>query len=119
MSGRSTEIKGNVALDENNVPGEMKWSATDGPKEQGCKAMMLSVWDEKEGGTLRVDLWNKEMLVDEMKQFFYQSIMTMADTFERATGEKPMANEMRDFGGYFAEHMGLPSSAPEEPGSGQ
>jgi len=117
MRERSTEIKVTVELDENNVPGKMKWNATDGPGEQDCKAMMLSVWDEKEGGTLRVDLWNKDMMVDEMKQFFYQSIMTMADTFERATGEKPMAGEMRDFGNYFAEHMGLQNSPSEAPGN--
>jgi hypothetical protein len=27
------------------------------------------------------------MTVDEMKQFFHQSLLTMADTFEKATGE--------------------------------
>ena len=115
MSQKSTDINVHVELDENNVPGDMHWSATDGPDHQACKAFMLSVWDEKDGGTLRVDLWNKDMMVDEMKQFFYQSLMTMADTFERATGEKAMASEMRDFGGYFGEHMGLPVGKDQDP----
>lgn len=115
MSEKKTEIKVTVGMDENNVPDKMEWSSSDGPDAQACKAMMLSVWDEKDGGTLRIDLWTKAMLVEEMKQFFYQSIMTMADTFERATSEKPMADEMRDFGGYFAEHMGVPTKDDQVP----
>lgn len=54
---------------------------------------------------LRIDLWTKQMTTDEMKAFFHQNILTMADTFERATGEGRMAAQMRDFGKYFAEHM--------------
>ena len=115
MSEKSTEILVRVKMDENNVPQNMEWSASDGPDTKACKAMMLSVWDEKEGATLRIDLWTKKMMVEEMKQFFYQSLMTMADTFERATSEKPMADEMRDFGGYFAEHMGVPVNNDQAP----
>jgi hypothetical protein len=33
--------------------------------------------------------------------------MTMADTFERATGETEMSQEMRDFSIYFADRMKL------------
>jgi hypothetical protein len=31
---------------------------------------MLSVWDSKEKESMRIDLWTKEMPVDEMKIFF-------------------------------------------------
>jgi gliding motility-associated protein GldC len=69
--------------------------------------MILSVWDGKKNSSMRIDLWTKEMKVDEMKMLVHQTIVTMADTFERATGEKEMTLAMKDFGEYFAEKMGL------------
>jgi gliding motility-associated protein GldC len=71
--------------------------------------MMLSVWDSTENTTLKIDLWTKDMLVDDMKQFFHQTLISMANTLERATNEDKMAGDMRDFCDYFAEKMGLKS----------
>jgi len=68
---------------------------------------MLSVWNAEEQKAMRIDLWTDEMLVDEMKLFTFQTLMTMADTFEKATSEKPMAEEMRQFAHRFAEKMGF------------
>jgi gliding motility-associated protein GldC len=46
------------------------WSAQDGGIELSeAKAIMLSVWDSKVE-SMRIDLWTKEMPVDEMKIFF-------------------------------------------------
>lgn len=105
---KNSDINIKVKLDENNVPVEMKWSAEDaGMNDQSCKAIMLSIWDEKDKNTLRIDLWNKEMTVEEMKQYFHQTLVTMADTFERATGEEKMSKDIRDFCFYFAEKMKL------------
>ena len=68
---KTSEIKVNIALDENNVPEKLLWTAQDGGVEQEeAKALMLSVWDSKAKETLRIDLWTKDMPVDEMKQFF-------------------------------------------------
>lgn len=106
----TSEIRLTVHLDENRVPERIDWEAEDGGVKSSSKAILLSVWDEQEANTLRIDLWTKEMSVEEMKAFFHQNILTMADTFERATGEGKMAAQMRDFGGYFAEHM-LPKSS--------
>jgi gliding motility-associated protein GldC len=47
------------------------------------------------------------MQVDEMKQFVHQTILTLADSFERATNEKAMADTMRDFCAYYAEKMNI------------
>ncbi len=105
--GKSSDINFKVKLDENQVPEKIDWSASDVGEESSCKAMLVSLWDEKENNTLRIDLWTKEMTVDDMKKFFHQSIMTMADTFERATNENDMAKEMKEFGTAFAEKMGL------------
>ncbi|MBX2979778.1 MAG: gliding motility protein GldC [Flavobacteriales bacterium] len=105
----TSEIRFTVHLDENRVPERIDWEAEDGGVKSSSKAVLMSVWDAQELNTLRVDLWTKEMTVDEMKAFFHQNILTLADTFERATGEGKMAAQMRDFGAYFAEHM-LPKS---------
>jgi gliding motility-associated protein GldC len=97
-----------IELDENRVPETIQWDATDGGvKNKKANAILLSVWDPEEQNTLRVDLWTKEMMVDDMKKFFHQTIMLMADTLDRSTGETKMAETMRDFGDYFAEKLEL------------
>ncbi|HMQ77338.1 MAG TPA: gliding motility protein GldC [Flavobacteriales bacterium] len=102
---RTSEIRLDVQLDENHVPERIHWEAEDGGARSEARAVLLALWDEREQNTLRIDLWTKTMSVDDMKRFFHQNILTMADTFERATGEGRMAAQMRDFGAYFAEHM--------------
>lgn len=104
---RTSEIKINVDLDINSVPERIVWSASEGAESEECKAIVLSVWDGKAANTLRIDLWTKEMQVDEMKYFVHQTILTLADSFEKATGEDKMALTMRDFCEYFAEKMAL------------
>lgn len=102
---KTSDITLRVTLDDNRVPERIDWTAEDGGMQSASKAVLLSIWDEHERNTLRIDLWTKEMTVEEMKAFFHQNILTMADTFERATGEGRMAAQMRDFAAYFAEHM--------------
>ena len=105
---KTSDIKITVGLDENNVPDKLLWTAQDGGIEQEeAKALLLSVWDSKAKETLRIDLWTKDMPVDEMKQFFHQTLVAMADTFQRATADEKMSDTMRDFCDYFAEKMDL------------
>jgi gliding motility-associated protein GldC len=89
----------NVALDESRVPEEISWSATESTadSERKAKAMMLSFWDGADKTALRVDLWTKQMMVDEMADFFYQTMVTMADTFDRATHQEELVNDMKKF----------------------
>jgi gliding motility-associated protein GldC len=97
-----------VGLDENKVPEKLAWSAQDGGiKNEASKAIMISVWDHLAQDTLRMDLWTKDMPVDEMKQFFHQTLVSMASTFERATDDEKMTATMRDFCDYFAEKLEL------------
>ncbi len=88
-----------VSTDENKVPIGLSWKATDSSIEeaQKAKAMMLAFWDGAEKTALRIDLWTKDMMVDEMADFFYQTMMTMADTYGRATNHKEMVAEMKKF----------------------
>jgi len=106
---RESEIKFKIKLDENQVPEGIDWIA-DGSEKEGVnksKAIMLAVWDQEENNTLRIDLWTKEMMVDEMKKFTAQNIITLADTFERSTGEKQVAEEIREFGKSIATKLGV------------
>ena len=74
MSKLTSEISLKVGLDENKVPETLTWTAQDGGITNAeAKAMMLSVWDSKAQESLRIDLWTKDMPVDEMKIFFHQT----------------------------------------------
>jgi gliding motility-associated protein GldC len=104
----NSEIKIKIALDENKVPEEIFWTAKDGGIDnEASKAIMLSVWDHKKKDTLRMDLWTKDMPVDEMKKFFHQTLVAMSDTFNRATQDEKMTATMKDFCDYFAEKLEL------------
>ena len=105
---KKSEIRVEVLTNENNIPESINWTAEDGGVENAsAKAMILSFWDEKELNAMRIDLWNKEMSVDEMKKFFHQTLLTMADTFERATGEKNITEDLRDYCAHFADKMNI------------
>ena len=104
----TSKIEINVELDENRVPEKLNWSAQDGGiTQEEAKAMLLSVWDNNAKETLRIDLWTKDMPVDEMKQFFHQTLVAMSDTFNRATQDEKMTATMKDFCDYFAEKLEL------------
>ncbi|GBD87433.1 hypothetical protein BMS3Abin03_01365 [bacterium BMS3Abin03] len=106
---KKSEIKIIVELDENMMPEKIKWEATDagfnGTKP--AKTLMLSLWDEKENVTLGIDLWTKEMTINEMNKHFHQILLKMADTFERSTQNSQAANMIRDFSSEFAKNVEL------------
>ena len=106
---KKSEIKFVVSLDDENIPEKIEWDAEDSMSQglSETKSISLSLWDEKKNNTLRIDLWTKEMKVDEMKTFFHQTLTAMTDTFERATGDEKMAGDMRRFCQYFAEELNL------------
>ncbi|NJM79603.1 MAG: gliding motility protein GldC [Flavobacterium sp.] len=108
MANTTSEIKFLVELDDNRIPEKLTWSAQDGGVDnEEAKAMMVSLWDAKAKETLRIDLWTKDMPVDEMKLFFHQTLVAMSDTFERATNDEKMTATMKDFCDYFAEKLEL------------
>lgn len=108
MANKTSEIKFLVELDENKIPEKLNWSAQDGGVDnEEAKAIMVSIWDAKAKETMRIDLWTKDMPVDEMKQFFHQTLVAMSDTFNRATNDEKMTATMKDFCDYFAEKMDL------------
>ena len=103
---KKTQIQINIDLDENNIPEQMKWTAPDGGvSDMDAKALLLSFWDSENQETLKMDLWTKDMPLEEMKQFFHQTLLSMSDTFYAATNDEKMTATMRDFCAYFAEKL--------------
>ncbi len=101
-----------VDTDENKIPKTIKWSANDADiVNKECKAMFLAMWDKEDKQALRMDLWTGEMMVDEMKMFFYQTLMSMADNFKRATGEEAIVEDLKDYCAHFADKMKLEQMA--------
>lgn len=102
---QSSTITIEVKMDEKKVPNHISWKADNStmtdPNE--AKAMMLAFWDGAEKTALRIDLWTKEMMIDEMADFFYQTLMTMADTFERSTQFGELKDDMKNFSKVFYE----------------
>ena len=97
-------IKFEIELDENHLPLNIEMKASEGgSNESNLKALMLSAWAAKTKETLRIDLWTKDMPVNEMFIMYHQTLMGMASTLERATGQEKLADALRDYCVFFAE----------------
>lgn len=104
---KSSEIKFKVTVDENNLPHQIEWEASDANEKSECKSLMIALWDAKENNTLRIDLWTKDMMVDEMKKFYHQNIMTLTDTYLRATGDEVTAKKVKSFFNEIGQSIGV------------
>lgn len=100
-----SSINIDILLNPDKVPESIQWSATDSSAEmaQKAKAMCIAFWDGADKTAMRIDLWTKDMMVDEMGEFFYQMLFTMSDTFSRATKNTVLAAELRTFSNAFIE----------------
>jgi gliding motility-associated protein GldC len=104
---KKSEIRIFVELDENRVPEKISWEASDGEGLKESKTLLLSVWDKEEGLTMGIDLWTKEMFVDEMNIHFHQIFVKLADTYMRATKNKEAADMIEKFSSDFADKLNL------------
>jgi gliding motility-associated protein GldC len=98
-----SSINIDILLDPDKVPESIHWNASDSSAEmaQKAKAMCIAFWDAADKTAMRIDLWTKDMMVDEMGEFFYQMFFTMSDTFLRATKNTEQANEIKAFSEAF------------------
>ena len=93
-----------IELDENQLPLNIEMYASDSDaNEKNIKALMLSAWAAKTKETLRIDLWTKDMPVNEMFIMYHQTMTGMAATLERATGHDKLAGALRDYCEFFAD----------------
>lgn len=92
---RKTNINFNIELDTNNVPDKILWDATDKPNASPSetKSISISLWDQSQKNTLRIDLWTKDMPVEEMKQFYIDCLGGLGQSMLSATGDEFMAGE--------------------------
>ncbi len=100
---QKSTIKIDVSRDPQKMISGIHWNATDSTADahQAAKAMILSFWDGQEKSAMRIDLWTKDMMIDEMGDFFYQTMMVMADTYGRATQQKELAEDLKKFAADF------------------
>lgn len=104
---KNSEINIRVELDKDNVPEKIFWDATDkdGQKPEETKAFNLSIWDHNSGNTLRIDLWNKEMPVDEMKRFYVDCLGGLAQSLLSATGDEFMSTALNRLCDKMVKHL--------------
>ena len=103
---KKSEIYFSIALDENHVPEAISWRATDaGEKIHFAKAINIALWDRQEPGTMKIDLWTKDMPVTEMKRFYIDTIGAMAESLNTATNDDVMVSKMRTLCEELVQHL--------------
>ena len=119
MENTKSSINIQIQLDEEKMPELIEWNAPGGGVEdlQQAKGLLLGLWDGTDKSALRIDVWTKKMMVDEMNDFFYQSFFGMADTYVRATRNADLAQEIKDFAKAF--HKKATAALSEEEQTGQ
>ena len=92
-----------VGLDDDKMPASISWNAPGNSPEntRKAKAFLLSLWDGTDKTALRIDLWTKDMMIDEMEDFYFQTLMGMAETYQRATRHEDLAAELKQFAKTF------------------
>jgi gliding motility-associated protein GldC len=100
---KKSNISIDIELDDDKVPQQINWIASDSTADmmQPAKSMMVAFWDGADKSALRIDLWTKDMMVDEMADFYYQTMMGMADTYLRATQQTELVADMKRFAKEF------------------
>jgi gliding motility-associated protein GldC len=93
-----------VTMDENLIPESIKWkSSQENNKVENASAALIYFWNSSKNETFNLDLWTKDMSIEEMNKMIFQTLMTLANTYEKATSEDQLSNAMRDFSQFFGE----------------
>jgi gliding motility-associated protein GldC len=104
---KKSEINFKIELDHNNVPEKILWDATDKPEAgfSESKSISLALWDHDQKNTLRIDLWTKEMPVNEMKRFYIDCLGGLAQSVLTSTGDEAMASDINSLCEKLAERI--------------
>ena len=101
---KKSTLSFDLELDENNVPKKIVMNSTDKQAENiNLKSVMIAAWAAKTKETLRIDLWTKDMPVNEMFIMYHQTLTSMANTLEKSTGHERLAGALKDYCEFFAE----------------
>jgi gliding motility-associated protein GldC len=104
---KKSTINFTIHLDDNNVPEKMEWDATEKPESglSETKAISINLWDHRQKNTMRIDLWAKDMPVDEMKRFYIDCVGGLSQSVLSSTGDEFIANEMNALCDKLAKHL--------------
>tara|TARA_Y100000766_G_C18703814_1_gene505538 strand:+ start:458 stop:790 length:333 start_codon:yes stop_codon:yes gene_type:complete len=103
MKQRKANIDIQILLNENNIPEKISWKATDNNNQANAQAFLLSFWDTETKNTFNIDLWNKDMTMEEMKFFVFQNLLKMSSILERSTGDEHLVQAMKTFSKKFGK----------------
>lgn len=103
---KQSTIHFTIDLDEKNIPERISWDASDKQDDLSeTKSISLSLWDHQQKNTLRIDLWTKDMPVEEMKRFYVDCLGGLAQSALTSTGDEFMANEINQLCERLAKHI--------------
>jgi gliding motility-associated protein GldC len=104
MSAHRHDIHLYVGMDDEGVT-DIRWEADDAPEPgvHDARAMLLALWDAEARNAMRIDLWTQAMTVEDMNDFLFQTLLTLGDTYQRATGDKELMAEIKMFAREFAD----------------
>jgi gliding motility-associated protein GldC len=104
-----SKIKFLVELDANKIPQKIHWQADDAGFEgyKEAKSMLLSLWDKHELVTLGMDLWTKEMTIEEMNIHYHQILVRMAESYTRATQNPEIEFMIKKFAAELAHKLNI------------
>jgi len=94
-----SEITIKVGLNDDKVPSDIKWKATDSEVNQmtDAKAFGLNIWDPVASQSLNLTLWTEDMQTHEMHSFFFQSLLQQVENYSKATGNPFAKDDMFTF----------------------
>lgn len=85
---KKSTITFEIDLDDYNLPNKIQWKASDTDNvSHNTKAIAISLWDAGQNNTLKIDLWTKEMRIDEMDKFIVDTMGGLSQTLLSATGD--------------------------------
>ena len=104
---KESEIKFKVSLDDENIPEKIECDADEKEKTgySETKSISVSLWDSEQKNTLRIDLWAKDMPLDEMKRFYIDCLGGIGQTLLNATGDQFMSEEINGLCDKLVEHV--------------
>ncbi|UBM59119.1 gliding motility protein GldC [Marinilongibacter aquaticus] len=103
----NSEINFKVELDDNRVPERIFWDATENPNEgiNETKAISIGVWDQYHKGLLGINLWTKDMPVDEMNHFVVDLVGNLAQMITDSTQDEVVISALHEAGQKIAKHL--------------
>ncbi len=102
-----SEIHFTVELDQDRVPEKIFWDATENPNEgiNETKAISISVWDHYHRGLLGINLWTKDMPVDEMNHFAIDVVGNLSQMMKDSTNDPKLIQILEEAGKQMTKHL--------------